>query len=353
MGDFIGQLRARQAQINAEIGQHLSAIAALSNEMSDIAAAGRVFAGIVSTKTNTPGGEFGTAREAPGDKRTEQSEMRGLEEGLEAAPRTIPDAADTSGTMSDVSAAMTSLLGDTDAASDSHATGKPGAASSEAAPAPSLLSRVRAYMVDHPDATVRECADALGEEPIKVRNTGRRVVVFGATRSAHKTTQSRQEADEADDASSAPADEFADPEQDDEEVEAFVPPRGEMAERTEKRREVAVLHRREPWLSPEAAATRLAIPVVNLRIFSQELEIAWSQPRPSVEPAPALPEAAPKTLREKVRAIYAMHPTWTPRLIADQLGANVDSVTTYLSEARKLAAAAQPAHSVRVVGVVA
>jgi hypothetical protein len=173
MRDFIGQLRARQAQINAEIGQHLSALAALSNELSDIAAAGRVFAGIVSIKTNTPGGESGTAREAPGDKRTEQSEMRGLEEGLEAAPRTIPDAADTSGTMSDVSAAMTSLLGDADAASHFQATDKSGAASSDkAAPAPSTLAgKLRELHSRRPALTSREAAEVLGEDLKRIRES--------------------------------------------------------------------------------------------------------------------------------------------------------------------------------------
>jgi hypothetical protein len=116
----------------------------------------------------------------------------------------------------------------------------------------------------------------------------------------------------------------------------FVAPRGEQIETTQRREAVAALHHQEPWLSPDEASIRLLMPVVNLRIFSQELDIAWSQPRPAVQ-APA-PGGAPKTLRDKVRAVHRMHPTWTARLIADHLGAPAASVSTYLAEARRVAA---------------
>jgi hypothetical protein len=134
---------------------------------------------------------------------TEPMGAGGAQDGLPVRPATNPG--DTSGTMSDVSAAMTSLLegeqgttqrehvpsqregqssseppeqqrdtlgvtGGESAASKSHATGKPGAASSDkAAPAPSIVSRLRALNAEHPEFTVRQAANQLGLDVEKVR----------------------------------------------------------------------------------------------------------------------------------------------------------------------------------------
>jgi hypothetical protein len=120
---------------------------------------------------------------------------------------------------------------------------------------------------------------------------------------------------------------------------AFVIPENEESERTAKRVEIAALHDAEPWLSPEVAAARVLIPVVNLRIFSQELDIEWSKPRAlSSIAAPAI-SSDRRTLREKVSSMHAMHPTWTARLIANELGAPFSSVSTYLGEVRRQARA--------------
>lgn len=175
-------------------------------------------------------------------------------------------------------------------------------------------------------------------------------------------------------------------------AKAFVAPAHEHAERTSKRNDVAALHDAEPWLSPDDAAGRLMIPVVNLRIFSSELEIEWSQPKPApVEDEPTErrkglqhevkllheehPEwpagkiadelrcgveyvrsaaarlgitlatrkqaaRGPVSLRDRVETLRQQHPTWTPRMIATELGANLGSVRTYITEAKREPAAA-------------
>ena len=74
----------------------------------------------------------------------------------------------------------------------------------------------------------------------------------------------------------------------------------------------------------------------NLRIFSTELDIEWSLQKPLTAIAPvALASAELPTLRQRVRAMHAMHPMWTARLIANELGAPFASVSTYLAEARR------------------
>jgi hypothetical protein len=73
--------------------------------------------------------------------------------------------------MSDVSAAMNSLLGETGAASHFQATDKSGAASSDkAAPAPSLAERLRALNAIHPEFTLQQAAAELCETYERVRN---------------------------------------------------------------------------------------------------------------------------------------------------------------------------------------
>jgi plasmid maintenance system antidote protein VapI len=119
---------------------------------------------------------------------------------------------------------------------------------------------------------------------------------------------------------------------------AFVAPPGEDHERTAKREDVAALNDREPWLTPDEAAARLHMPVVNLRIFSSELDIEWSQPRPigAPTPTPSPPAEIPRTLMQKVTTMHRLHPTWTATLIADALGAPRNTVSSYLATARKV-----------------
>ena len=116
-------------------------------------------------------------------------------------------------------------------------------------------------------------------------------------------------------------------------AKAFVAPPGEHQERTAKRIEVAKLHDAEPWLTPDEAAQRLFIPVVNLRIFSQELEIEWSQKRKA---APARPtnEKTPSLLA-RVRKMHEQHPQWPAHIIANRLGGSVPTINRYLTAIRE------------------
>ncbi len=102
----------------------------------------------------------------------------------------------------------------------------------------------------------------------------------------------------------------------------FVPPPNEDHERTAKREEVAALHKAEPWLSPEATAP------------SFDPRGVTGSDGPSAAPAPE----KRRSLRDRVIAMHRMHPTWTARLIANELGAPLSSVSVYLASARRIVA---------------
>lgn len=106
------------------------------------------------------------------------------------------------------------------------------------------------------------------------------------------------------------------------------------------KRQLQELHQSSPALDVYGVANRLGVSPNSVRSFSAELGLVWATP--SGEP---LPPASPVTaagaqtltLRQKVATICQQHPTWTPRMIADHLGAARGSVATYLAELRKAA----------------
>ena len=80
----------------------------------------------------------------------------------------------------------------------------------------------------------------------------------------------------------------------------------------------------------------MAIPVANLRIFTVELGIEWSQPRPESQPAAQSPADEPRTLRDRVAALHRMHPAWGAGMVSKELGCAYGSASTYLAELRRL-----------------
>jgi DNA primase len=111
---------------------------------------------------------------------------------------------------------------------------------------------------------------------------------------------------------------------------------GEHTETANKRNEVHDLHASEPWLTPDEAAATLQMPLNNLRIFTQQLDIEWGQqPRPPAPASKAMQPTAGPTLADRVKAQHQLHPTWTARMIAQALGEKETSVSTLLAIARK------------------
>lgn len=193
-------------------------------------------------------------------------------------------------------------------------------------PVLSLTARLTALYAEHPDWTCTQFCDAMpGSKITSVSST--------LTQVRKKARQSPVEAREPDPAPE-PAPAVERPPTIIPEPEAFVPPPGEDSERSQKRRQVAALHKRHPSFSPEDAAARLLIPLVNLRIFSGELGIAWGQPMEVVGISEGRPQPQLLTLRAKVAAIHRQHPTWTAQMITDHLGANYNSVNAYLTDLR-------------------
>lgn len=75
---------------------------------------------------------------------------------------------------------------------------------------------------------------------------------------------------------------------------------------------------------------------------ARNAELAANEPVP--KPTPQTPVAPPPprtgTLTDRVRALHQQHPTWTARLIANELGENVNSVSTLLAQVRGTPSAA-------------
>jgi len=107
---------------------------------------------------------------------------------------------------------------------------------------------------------------------------------------------------------------------------------GEEVERTQKRKQVAQLNARHPELTPEEAAARLLMPLITLRTFTAELGIEWSAARRADPPAPT--ERRP-TKTERIRLMHEAHPTWTARMIANELGEKETTVSTLLAGIRR------------------
>lgn len=107
---------------------------------------------------------------------------------------------------------------------------------------------------------------------------------------------------------------------------------GEEVERTQKRKQVAQLNARHPELTPEEAAARLLMPLITLRTFTAELGIEWSAARRAEPPAPT--ERRP-TKTERIRLMHEAHPTWTARMIANELGEKETTVSTLLAVIRR------------------
>lgn len=177
---------------------------------------------------------------------------------------------------------------------------------------PTVRSRVAALHAEHPEYTRKQAAAALGisEGTLDGSSHSQRIkwVREGSPRAA----------DGADPAAAR-----------DRKVD------GEYQETANKRNEVAELHAAEPWLTPDEAAAVLQMPLNNLRMFTLQLDIEWGrQPRPAEPPKKTPPTSGP-TLAERVKAQHKLHPTWTARMIAKELGEKETSVSTLLAVARR------------------
>lgn len=107
---------------------------------------------------------------------------------------------------------------------------------------------------------------------------------------------------------------------------------GETQETTNRRGDVAGLNAKHPELTPDDAAARLQMPIANLRIFTKELGIEWAAERPLETTQPV---AVRPTKSERIRLVHEAHPTWTARMIANELGEKENTVSTLLAAIRR------------------
>lgn len=81
-------------------------------------------------------------------------------------------------------------------------------------------------------------------------------------------------------------------------------------------------------------------------------ELAIIEPAPVPNPQkPVAPPPPPSgwTLRERVRIVHSQHPNWTAALISKHLGANLNSVSTYLATIRGRVQTSAPSTPARVL----
>lgn len=120
---------------------------------------------------------------------------------------------------------------------------------------------------------------------------------------------------------------------------------------------VFATHYEHPDWNAQQVADHLGVKkgAVNTALFdarqARNAELAIMEPVPAPNPQkPVAPPPPPTggTLRDRVRIVHSQHPTWTAALIGKHLGANANSVSTYLAQIRNNAETA-PAAPTRVL----
>lgn len=106
-------------------------------------------------------------------------------------------------------------------------------------------------------------------------------------------------------------------------------------------------HRQFCAALPDANPQTISVELSKIRAAQRVVDDAETQRRLIAEArerenAPAAEQGDKRTLTDRVRAIHAQHPNWTARLIANELGANPNSVSALLAGIRNPKAAPAP-----------
>ncbi len=184
-----------------------------------------------------------------------------------------------------------------------------------------LQRRIRVLHDEQPGMLSREAAAELG---VSLDVLGRHSKKLNIRWKRADSTPSRTAADEA----------LAERPEPPKKSEAPSRKQQEEAYRAERLARVSALHAAKPWLSPAEAASELLMPVGNLVMFSGDLDILWGQVARPAAPVASAPALA-GSLKDKVRMVHRMHPTWTATLVAREIGANVGTVGIYLAQVRE------------------
>jgi len=110
--------------------------------------------------------------------------------------------------------------------------------------------------------------------------------------------------------------------------------------RITNRQRVRECHEAHPDWTAEQIAADTGLGAQQVRVIASQTSLKLPKPfTPEVVPPanPQKPVAPPPrtgTLTDRVRAVHHQHPTWTARMIANELGANYTSVSTTLGKVR-------------------
>ena len=127
--------------------------------------------------------------------------------------------------------------------------------------------------------------------------------------------------------------------------------------RTSLKRRVADTYRDHPDWSSEQIAEHLGAKLGSVSHALHDARAAAGAAEVEIIPpaTPQTPVAPPpvgelKTLNERVRALHEQHPNWTGRMIANELGANPNSVSVALARIRNPKAATAPPEQPQFTG---
>lgn len=110
--------------------------------------------------------------------------------------------------------------------------------------------------------------------------------------------------------------------------------------RTNSRELVLECHKAHPdWPAPQIAKA-IGLGANQVRVIAGRIKITLP-PGATGRPANGQKRGEP-TIRQRVTEVYALHPDWSPKQIADALGANRNSVNTILYDLRAASREAEP-----------
>lgn len=245
---------------------------------------------------------------------------------------------------------------------DTAAAGKTAEASASAAPKRRNRDRgkqVEAVIREHPDWPDQVIAEHLGVSAAYIRMAAVRLKLPLASRHDWRKAQQEQvnEALRQSQAKPVEAIERAGPPTP--RAEPQQPPAGKSVDpkRLPIKHQVANLHS----MHPDWDAARIAQEIgAKLNTVTTALSDARAAARESLsEPIPPAnpqrPVAPPpvgelKTLNDRVRALHQQHPNWTGRMIANELGANPNSVSVALARIRNPKAEPAPVEQPQFTG---
>ena len=236
-------------------------------------------------------------------------------------------------------------------------TGKPVEPSGSAAPVPKY-ELVRQCHNEHPDWPPSKIAEATGVRKDQIHGLAKFAGISIPTEAEYRRAL-RKQTTEALKAAAEPAEANKPAEPPQTQPHPKQPPVGTAGRRGALKQKVLAVHAEHPDWTAAQIAEHLGHPSkgsISAYLFDARAEeravaereqeerlLAEARKREEQRNQFAAQVPDTRTLTERVRMMHQQHPTWTARMIANELGANPNSVSVLLSSIRNPKAKAEPA----------